>query len=219
MDIVNRLKHFMDTQNIAISQFADTCQIPRPTMSQILNGRNKKISDELISKIHSSYPDLSILWLMFGEGEMQPYSNIKFSGHENAGNKNETSSNPAYFQKQNEEILTESENTSILSLSRKNLTDPLPPSTTSHPTMSEPDYFPLAKGDVQSAKTETTNMINFDALSDQTNTKPKESNETIDHSHTKSVKQTFQEKHITNIVVFYSDSSFQSFHPANFKLP
>ena len=44
----------MDNQQIAISQFADNCQIPRPTMSQILNGRNKKISDELISKIHAA---------------------------------------------------------------------------------------------------------------------------------------------------------------------
>ena len=69
----------MDNQQIAISQFADNCQIPRPTMSQILNGRNKKISDELISKIHAAYPELSILWLMFGEGEMKQDSNIKFS--------------------------------------------------------------------------------------------------------------------------------------------
>ena len=70
MDIVDRLKYFMNLNGIAISQFADTCQIPRPTMSQILNGRNKKISDELIGKIHSAYPTLSIMWLMFGEGNI-----------------------------------------------------------------------------------------------------------------------------------------------------
>ena len=68
MDLVNRLKFFLEKNNIAISQFADTCGIPRPTLSQILNGRNKKISDELISKIHAAYPALSVLWLMFGEG-------------------------------------------------------------------------------------------------------------------------------------------------------
>jgi len=70
MDIVSRLKTFMQSLNIANSQFADTCYIPRPTISQILNGRNKKISDEIISKIHNAYPTLSMLWLMFGEGEM-----------------------------------------------------------------------------------------------------------------------------------------------------
>lgn len=79
MDIVSRLKKFMDYRQIAISQFADTCNIPRPTISQILNGRNKKISDELIGKIHSAFPDLSIIWLMFGEGEMDTNSNIKIS--------------------------------------------------------------------------------------------------------------------------------------------
>lgn len=83
MDIVSRLKKFMDYQQIAISQFADTCGIPRPTISQILNGRNKKISDELIGKIHSAFPDLSIIWLMFGEGEMDSRSNIKISEPQN----------------------------------------------------------------------------------------------------------------------------------------
>ena len=42
MDIVNRLKLFMESKGIAISQFADTCGIPRPTMSQILNGTQVK---------------------------------------------------------------------------------------------------------------------------------------------------------------------------------
>lgn len=79
MDIVSRLKKYMDYRQIAISQFADTCNIPRPTISQILNGRNKKISDELIGKIHFAFQDLSVLWLMFGEGEMLINSNIKTS--------------------------------------------------------------------------------------------------------------------------------------------
>lgn len=79
MDIVSRLKTYMDYAQMAISQFADTCNIPRPTISQILNGRNKKISDELIGKIHAAFPDLSVLWLMFGEGPMLTKSNIKTS--------------------------------------------------------------------------------------------------------------------------------------------
>lgn len=70
MDIVSRLKLFLQQNGIANSQFADTCDIPRPTLSQLLNGRNKKVSDELISKIHRAYPSLNIMWLMFGDGEM-----------------------------------------------------------------------------------------------------------------------------------------------------
>ncbi|MBR6431279.1 MAG: helix-turn-helix domain-containing protein [Muribaculaceae bacterium] len=70
MDIVSRLKTFLDQTGISNSQFADTCEIPRPTLSQLLNGRNKKVSDEVIGKIHRAYPTLNVMWLMFGDGEM-----------------------------------------------------------------------------------------------------------------------------------------------------
>lgn len=65
-----RLKHFMSVSGLSPSVFADTCGIPRPTLSQLLNGRNKKISDVVIGLIHRAYPSLSVLWLLFGEGEM-----------------------------------------------------------------------------------------------------------------------------------------------------
>ena len=79
MDIVSRLKRFIETHRIPVTQFADSCQIPRPTFSQLLNGRNKKVSDEVISKIHAAYPSLSMLWLMFGEGEMETAGNMQIS--------------------------------------------------------------------------------------------------------------------------------------------
>ncbi len=65
-----RLKVFMDSLGIQSSQFADSCEIPRPSFSQLLSGRNQKVSDVLIKKIHSAYPELSVMWLMFGEGNM-----------------------------------------------------------------------------------------------------------------------------------------------------
>lgn len=71
MDIVNRLISFMESHGIGSTQFADACGIPRPTLSQILSGRNKKISDAVIAKIHNAYPQLSVLWLLFGEGQME----------------------------------------------------------------------------------------------------------------------------------------------------
>lgn len=70
MDIVGRIQFFLNEKNITVSQFADGCGIKRPTMSQLMNGRNKKVSDEIISKIHSAFPALSISWLLFGEGDM-----------------------------------------------------------------------------------------------------------------------------------------------------
>lgn len=68
--VATRLKHFMDFKEISITQFADTCGIPRPTLSQLLSGRNKKLSDVIVKLIHERFPELSVLWLMFGEGEM-----------------------------------------------------------------------------------------------------------------------------------------------------
>lgn len=79
MDIATRLRQFMAYRNIASSQFADNADIPRPTLSQLLNGRNKKISNELIGKIHEAFPSLNVMWLMFGEGDMECEPNMKTS--------------------------------------------------------------------------------------------------------------------------------------------
>ena len=69
-DIVSRLRYFLQQMGIATTAFADVCGIPRPSLSQLLNGRNKKVSNEVIDKIHQAYPELNMMWLMFGDGEM-----------------------------------------------------------------------------------------------------------------------------------------------------
>ena len=90
MDIISRLKLFLEQNGISNSQFADTCEIPRPTLSQLLNGRNKKVSDEVISKIHIAYPALNIMWLMFGDGEMFVSQDANSSGNPAARNLSKT---------------------------------------------------------------------------------------------------------------------------------
>ncbi len=69
-NIAIRLKILIAELGINSSVFADNCGISRATLSQLLTGRNKKISDVLISQIHKAYPSLSILWLLFNEGPM-----------------------------------------------------------------------------------------------------------------------------------------------------
>jgi len=69
-NVAIRLKGFMDEMGLTNSQFADQCGIPRPSLSQLLTGRNKKISDVLVGQIHAAFPRLSVLWLLFGEGDM-----------------------------------------------------------------------------------------------------------------------------------------------------
>ena len=97
MDIISRLKRFLEQNGISNSQFADTCEIPRPTLSQLLNGRNKKVSDEVISKIHAAYPALNIMWLMFGDGEMFISHGANSSGNDVSQNLSKTPQNGNLF--------------------------------------------------------------------------------------------------------------------------
>lgn len=163
MDIVSRLKQYLDSRQISVTQFADECGIPRPSASQLLNGRNKKVSDEVITKIHLTYPSLSMLWLLFGEGDMESGENIKTSEPQNHVNSDYA---PAQF--------TENEPNEVEI------------SFTSPDTESEPK-----KPDSEPAR----------QYSDQ----PKNSD-----------TYTFtpdKRKRVIGIVVYYDDSSFESFIP------
>ena len=85
--IATRLKFFIEEKGLTSTRFADLCKIPRPSISQLLNGRNKKISDILVGQIHAAFPELSVVWLLFGEGDMikadvQPASLVGYEGRE-----------------------------------------------------------------------------------------------------------------------------------------
>lgn len=69
ISISSRLKELIRFLGLSDSQFADTCEISRATLSLLLSGKNKKISDVLLSQIHKAFPEVSILWLLFGEGD------------------------------------------------------------------------------------------------------------------------------------------------------
>lgn len=84
--IAVRLKSIIEALNLSDSQFADKCSISRPTLSLLLSGKNKKISDVMLSQIHQAFPEVSILWLLFGEGEKFERSNtteLTENRHEN----------------------------------------------------------------------------------------------------------------------------------------
>lgn len=86
-----RLKVFMDFTGLNNSQFADKCGLPRPSFSQIITGRNQKVSDKVLTQIHNAFPELNILWLMFGEGEMVKPRVADKEGGENAKSEGEGS--------------------------------------------------------------------------------------------------------------------------------
>ncbi|MCH5229936.1 MAG: helix-turn-helix transcriptional regulator [Muribaculaceae bacterium] len=87
LNIAYRLKLLIESFKLSDSQFADKCGIARPTLSLILSGKNKKISDVLLSQIHQAFPEVSITWLLFGEGEMlNTCKEIENEGLENSEN-------------------------------------------------------------------------------------------------------------------------------------
>ena len=178
MDIVNRIKKFLDDFQIANSQFADKCDIPRPTVSQLLNGRNKKVSDEVISKIHAAYPNLSIMWLMFGEEPMllQPMNKGESEVRDNS------SLNSVLFA-ENEH---EQENTS----GHKIVFD------------AEPSKKPEESGQNKDSNSLSNNLSQaLESFSKNKASFAQDAN-------------NLGQKRIVNIMVFYSDNSFESFVPS-----
>lgn len=173
MDLITRLKIFMDNINVPVTKFADICNIPRPSMTQLLKGRNKKVSDEVIAKIHAAYPALNISWLMFGEGDMTNDSNFQFSTPQN-------------------------------SVQKDNLPR-LSPNSQDHP-QDATDLFSF--GDFS-----PENFTREQNLDDRQKS-PVETS--LNDKNIPSKKEEFQKpRHVTSIMVFYSDNSFESFVPQN----
>lgn len=183
MDIVTRLKAYMDHVGLQISQFADLAQIPRPTLSQILSGRNKKISNELLSKLHTAFPSLNISWLLFGDGEMDAAPS--------QGN-----AAPAINFDQN--AADQHSGTSNSSLGNA-------PKAMSHP------FAPQKKADVEVPRLDFnyTGEVSQEREDAKPNIQAKK--ETAQPQLSLTPDST---KKIQNIMVFYSDNSFEIFTPS-----
>lgn len=187
MDIVSRLKEFIELLGIPVTQFADNCRIPRPTLSQLLNGRNKTVRDELISKIHEAYPQLNVMWFMFGEGEpILGDSPLEATGavpnvvkreineaNDREGSRFGSTQEPIEFSL---DMLADTGENPRLVESKHHATSPMVNDT--------------AQNSVRSNASKTQRTISFDALG-----------------------ESVAGKRIVNIIVYYSDHSFQSFIP------
>jgi transcriptional regulator with XRE-family HTH domain len=64
--IGDRLKEWINTNELSASDFAKQLQIQRSALSHIFSGRNKPSVDVLI-KIKNAYPDMSLDWLITGK--------------------------------------------------------------------------------------------------------------------------------------------------------
>lgn len=65
MEIQERLKMIMKMHNLNASQFADTIEVQRSSISHVLSGRNKPSLD-FIEKILNHFPRVNADWLITG---------------------------------------------------------------------------------------------------------------------------------------------------------
>jgi transcriptional regulator with XRE-family HTH domain len=67
--MVTRIRKLLEQKQLTPTQFADLIGVGRPVMSHILSERNKP-SLEVVQRIISAFPELSLPWLLSGTGEM-----------------------------------------------------------------------------------------------------------------------------------------------------
>jgi transcriptional regulator with XRE-family HTH domain len=81
--MTDRILLLLKSMNLSPSQLADEISVQRSSVSHILSGRNKPSLD-FITKVLSSYPQISSDWLLFGKGTM-----IRQAGKTKSDNANE----------------------------------------------------------------------------------------------------------------------------------
>jgi len=80
-EIKDRIKQIMDQEELTSAAFADRIGVSQATLSHLFNGRNKYPSTEMLLKLHDSFPDLSMDWLLYG-GDKQQASSVDSSNME-----------------------------------------------------------------------------------------------------------------------------------------
>lgn len=81
----NRLLQFIAAENVTQSQFADSINVARASISHIIAGRNKPGYD-FITAVMRRYPDLNIEWLLCGKGKMYKSQQGDTSSNTSSGN-------------------------------------------------------------------------------------------------------------------------------------
>lgn len=69
IDMKDRIKQLMESQKMTQKEFASELCIAEGTLSSVFTGRTKP-TNNIVSAIHERFPEVSIPWLMFGEGDM-----------------------------------------------------------------------------------------------------------------------------------------------------
>jgi len=189
-----RISLVLRTKNITPSQLADDLGVQRSGISHILNGRNKPSLD-FIQKIIKRYPDISMTWLMFGEGPMMnPYP-------------------------EKEEMKGENKKPAII---QSSIMDLFPPNDQLKENNEYPEDFRAVESEVNSSENQDVVTVSTsNAQTDQKNTKLSPESEIEDlllenHQHSERKAQNLvKSKKISRIVIFYNDKSFVDYFPGD----
>ena len=66
-EFLKRLKTILDHHELSSAAFADLINVQRSSISHLINGRNKP-SLEFVMKVHESFPDIDLQWLLYNKG-------------------------------------------------------------------------------------------------------------------------------------------------------
>lgn len=239
MGIINRLNIFINKLGKTSSQFADEIKLPRPSVSQILNGRNKKISNEVIERIHQTYPSLNISWLLFGEGSMLisdtslPYPDTTTKQPSSSSQQqtvavyktvDSTIANPAnnyHLRSENNTDLSSSNESSQFHNSIKNNYERY--GSLNDSEMSNRNNPEVLENSENPKNTESNPFLGIKSVktsSDFTNYKQKseqtKDSSLLDDNKIESVENSLnrqKERKIKSIIILYTDNTFENFTP------
>lgn len=68
--MVDRIKTLIEKQKLTATQFAEEVGVQRSAVSHLLSGRNKPSLDFML-KIKNRFPEISLDWLLLGQGKMK----------------------------------------------------------------------------------------------------------------------------------------------------
>ena len=71
----DRIQQIMHQDGLTSIEFAKKIEISSSSLSHIFNGRNNPSLD-VIMHIHKAYPNISLNWLLYGEGKIEDCSSI-----------------------------------------------------------------------------------------------------------------------------------------------
>ncbi len=189
----SRISLVIRTKNITPSQLADELGVQRSGISHIINGRNKPSLD-FIQRLIKRYPDISMTWLMFGEGPMM---------------------NP-YVVK--EELKSEERKATNL---QSTIIDLFPPlgEIAANNSIPEGLTMPVTRDNTDENHEVTKNSVITEQSNQKNNTSTNQNtnevtpNVNFENQISRGSHDSAPGKEVKRIVIFYSDKSFEEYFP------